>query len=164
MTRLVGIVAIVFAIATGAAAAAPPRSGVLAPGEKLGGVRLGATPAAVRAAWGRRHGVCRGCREPTWYFNYRPFAPQGAGVTFRRGRAAALFTLWSPPGWRTTSGIRLGDDVARVTRQHGALLRTECGGYYALTLGHGRVRTDFYVVGGTLWGFGLRRPALPPCR
>jgi hypothetical protein len=55
------------------AGAAPPRAGVAVPGKTLGGLALGMTPAQVRAAWGPRHGACRGCRAPTWYFNYARF-------------------------------------------------------------------------------------------
>jgi hypothetical protein len=62
--------------------------GVLVPGETLGGVRIGMTKAEVGANWGDRRGVCRECRRTTWYFNYRPFQPQGAGVVFERGRVA----------------------------------------------------------------------------
>jgi hypothetical protein len=145
------------------AAAAPPRAGVLDPGRSLGGLRLGATPAQVRAAWGSAYGVCRGCRVRTWYFTYERFKPQGAGVEFRGGRVSALFTLWSPPGWRTTKGLRIGDPVARVTLLYGPLTRTECGAYYALTL-PGRGTTAFYVVGEKVWGLGLIRPGRSPCR
>ncbi len=73
--------------------ASPPRQGLVVPGKSLGGLALGATRAEVRAAWGTRYGVCRDCRAQTWYFNLKRFEPQGAGVTFRRGRAVALFTM-----------------------------------------------------------------------
>jgi hypothetical protein len=146
------------------AGAAPPRAGVVVPGKTLGGVRLGATPAQVRSAWGSRHGTCRGCRATTWYFNRRPFEPQGTGVTFRRGRAVALFTLWSPPGWHTDRGLRIDDPSVRIAGLYGALLRVECGTYAALTLERGRTTTSFYVVDERLWGFGLTRGAEPVCR
>lgn len=109
-----------------AAAAAPPHSGLFVPGASLGGLRLGITPAQVSSAWGARHGACRGCPAPTWYFTYRPFTQQGAAVEFRQGRAAALFTLWSPPGWRTPNGLSLGDPAARVTQLYGPLPRLQC--------------------------------------
>ena len=159
------VVALISLAATSATAAAPPRAGLLVPGRTLGGVALAATPAQVTAAWGRRHGVCRGCRERTWYFNYDRFDPQGAAVEFRAGRAVALYTLWSPLGWRTTKGLRLSDDAARITTLYGALLRTDCSGYYALTLrsGHSAV-TAFYVVGEKVWAFALLRPNVPICR
>jgi hypothetical protein len=146
------------------AAAAPPRAGILAPGQSLGGLRLGMAQRAVKAAWGRSYGVCRGCADPTWYFNYVAFEPQGAGVSFRAGRVAAVFTLWSPSGWRSTDGLRLGNPRARITAQYPRAGRTTCNGYYALTVGTGASRTDFYVANGRLWAFGLRRPSVPPCR
>ena len=133
-------------------------------GKSLGGLTLGATRAQVRAAWGSRFGICRGCRKPTWYFNLRRFEPQGAGVTFRRGRAVALFTVWSPPGWRTERGLRINDPAARIAGLYGPLLRVNCGTYAALTLRRGRTTTSFYVVDEQVWGFGLSRPSEPVCR
>jgi hypothetical protein len=147
----------------GAAGAAPPREGVLAPGTSLGGIRLGAPAAAVAKQWGRSFGICSGCPRKTWYYSYVPFQPQGTGVSFRHGRVEALFTLWSPPGWRTAKGLVLGDAVARVTSLYGALLRRDCPQYYALVLRGRGVVTEFYVVDERLWGFGLSR-APSPCR
>ena len=154
------------AVAAGAAAAgaSPPREGVFEPGRSLGGLRLGMTPAEVRAAWGTTFGRCRDCRRPTWYFNYTRFAPQGAGVEFRNGRVDAIFTLWSPAGWRTTRGLRVGDEEARVTALYGALNRGECGSYRTLLLPRGRVVSAFAIVDGRVWGFALLRPPSRPCR
>jgi hypothetical protein len=152
------------ALVVPAAQAAPPKAGLLVPGKSLGGLKLGATQAQVRAAWGTGFGRCRGCSHPTWYFNYAPFSPKGAGVEFRRGRAAAIFTLWSPPGWRTPKGLRMGDEEARITALYGALTRSECGTYSALLLQQPAGVTAFYVAGGRLWGFGLLRPQVPECR
>jgi len=146
------------------ALAALPQQGVLVPGESLGGLRLGATRAQVTAAWGEQHGVCRSCRQTTWYFTYRRFEPQGAGVELRRGRVTALFTLWQPPGWRTRQGLRLGDEASRVRALHGPLARTRCSGYEALTLRRGRTLTAFYVLRDEVWGFGLLRAGGRVCR
>ena len=145
-------------------AGALPDPGTLVPGERLGGLRLGATRAQVTAAWGQSHGVCRSCRQTTWYFTYRPFEPQGAGVELRRGRVSALFTLWQPPGWRTPQGLRLGDDGSRVTALYGPLPRIRCAGYEALTLRRGQTLTVFYVLRDELWGFGLAPTGARPCR
>lgn len=141
-----------------------PQQGTLVPGETLGGLRPGATPAQVKAAWGTSFGVCRSCQRKTWYFTYRPFEPQGAGVELRRGRVAALFTLWQPAGWKTRDGLRLGDDVARVTALYGPLPRVRCAGYEALTLRRGRTLSAFYVLRDEVWGFGLARTGVPACR
>lgn len=164
MRALLVVSATLFLTATAAAAAAPPKAGVVVPGKTLGGLSLGATRAQVRTAWGPRFGVCRDCREPTWYFNLRPFEPQGAGVTFRRGRVVALFTVWSPPGWRTDQGLRIGDPAARIAGLYGPLLRVNCGTYFAMTLGRGRTTTLVYVVDEQVWGFGLSPQGEPACR
>jgi hypothetical protein len=76
-------------------------------------------------------------------------------VTFRKGRAVALFTMWSPPGWRTTRGLRIGDPEFRVEAVYGSLFRVGCGRYSALTLPGRGVTTSFYVVDEQIWGFGL---------
>lgn len=151
-------------IAVGAAAAALPRAGVLVIGNSLGGVQLGATKAAVRAKLGSFYGMCDGCADPTWYFTYRPYAAEGLGVTFRDGRAVAVYTLWKPPGWHTQDGLRLGAPVAQVTRRYGSLPVTKCGTYDALTLLKAGNITAFYVVGGRLWGFGLVGAGVSVCR
>ena len=146
------------------ASATAPRAGVLVPGKSLGGLALGATPAQVRAAWGLRHGTCRGCRAPTWYFNFKHFEPEGAGVTFRGRRAVALFTLWAPRAWRTDRGLNIGDDVSRATTLYRGLVRITCGTYYALTLNGANAVTSIYVHDEKVWGFGLSRPREPVCR
>lgn len=144
--------------------AAPPGAGVLVPGRSLGGIELGATKAEVERLWGRAYGVCRGCPQETWYFNYFAFQPRGAGVEFRGGRVTAVFTLFQPGGWRTAKGLVLGDPVVRVTALYGALIRRECGGYSALLLPGRGARTVFYVLDDRLWAFGLARDGLPLCR
>lgn len=159
---------VVAALAVGSVPAQPtaaaPRVGLLVSGKSLGGLALGAAPAQVRAAWGPRHGTCRGCRAPTWYFNFARFEPEGAGVTFRGGRAVALFTLWAPKGWRTDRGLTIGDDASRAATLHRGLVRIACGTYYALTLNHANAVTSIYVHDETVWGFGLSRPREPVCR
>jgi hypothetical protein len=154
----------VLALVSLVVALALPQNGVLAPGRSLGGVRLGDTRAAVVARWGSNYGVCRGCERPTLYWNYRRFDPQGAGATFRRGRVVALFTLWAPSGWKTTTGLLVNDNEARATELYGALPRVNCEGYDALTLRSSVAVTAIYVRLGTVWGFGLMRPSEPLCR
>ena len=147
-----------------AVAATLPPQGVLVPGRSLGGVRLGDTRAAVIAHWGTGYGICRGCPATTLYFNVRPYEPSGTAVTLKRGRVVAVVTLWSPPGWRTSRGVLVGDNTARVTTIYGALPRTNCAGYDALTLHVGRAMTAIYVRSDIVWGFGLIRPSEPVCR
>src|SRR2546423_4302532 len=82
------------------AAAAPPRKGLFVPGRSLGGLRLGMTPAQVRAAWGSSFGRCRGRPQPTWHYTYRRNHPHRAAGEFRPGRADALLTLLAPTRWK----------------------------------------------------------------
>ena len=168
LARAALAVAAVSAVALAAAtaeadAARLPERGVFVPGRSLAGARLGMTKADVLRVWGKRHGVCRGCRRTTWYFNYRPFEPEGAGVVFRRGRVVRLFTVWQPAGWRTPGGLVLGDGAGRVTELYGNLARRRCSGYIALVSSRRRAQSVFYVYRGKLWGFGLARPRMSPC-
>jgi hypothetical protein len=146
------------------AAAAPPGAGVLVPGHSLGGLELGATKAGVERSWGRAYGICRSCRRETWYFNYYAFEPRGAGVELERGRVAAVFTIYSPGGWRTNRGLSLGDPASRVRSFYKSLGQVQCRGYEALVVRSRRAVTAFYVLDDRLWGFGLSRPGLPLCR
>jgi hypothetical protein len=151
------------AVALAALALALPPAGVVVPGNSFAGLRLGATQAEVRTAWGTRYGRCRDCLQPTWYFTYKGFQPQGVGVAFRNGRATALFTIWAPSGWRTNRGLTVGDPEAHVTALYGNLPRTECGTYAALVLRRGPIDTQFYVYRGEVWGFGLSRAGARLC-
>jgi hypothetical protein len=144
-------------------ALALPQQGVVVPGQSFAGLKLGATGADIRAAWGPRFGRCRSCARPTWYFTYKKFEPQGAGVVFRAGAAEAFFTTWSPPSWRTSRGLAIGDPALRVGAIYGVLPRVECGTYAALVLRRGRTDTQFYVYQDKVWGFGLSRAGAPPC-
>jgi hypothetical protein len=133
------------------------------PGKALGGVSLGMTKQEVLAVWGKRHGVCRGCRRQTWYFNYRPFHPEGAGVVFARGKVVHVFTVWRPAGWRTARGLDLGAPVSDVSRYYGSLDRRQCTFYYALLKPGKRAESVFYIFRNRLWGFGLTTPNASPC-
>ena len=138
-------------VLAGSTSAAPPGAGVLVPGRSLGGIELGTTRAAVERSWGRAYGVCTGCDHETWYFNYYAFQPRGAGVEFRGGRVAAVFTVYQPAGWRTNRGLRLGDSETRITSLYGALVRRQCGGYSVLVLPGRDATTAFYVLDDRLW-------------
>jgi hypothetical protein len=145
------------------AAALLPHAGSFVPGESLGGVRLGMTQTQVERLWGRDHGVCRGCAQPTWFYTYKAFDPEGAEVQFARGRVVALATLWSPPGWRTPRGLEIGDETARITSVYGPLRSFACNNYAALVLPGRHATSVFYVVEGRLWGFGLVTPSRSAC-
>jgi hypothetical protein len=121
------------------------------------------TPAQVLKAWGKRHGVCRICPDRTWYFNYRPFAPEGAGVVFRGGRVVHVFTVWRPSGWKTPEGLVLGAPASDVSRMYGSLDRRPCTSYHALLKTRKRVESVFYVFRDKVWGFGLILRNASPC-
>lgn len=145
---MLGAALIAFALAL-------PAHATIVPGRSFAGLPLGATGADIRAAWGARYGVCRGCPRPTWFFTYRRFQPQGAAVSFRAGAAESFFTLRAPVGWHTNRGLGIGDPEAKVTALYGTLPRAECGTYSALVLRRRAVETEFYVYAGKVWGFGL---------
>jgi hypothetical protein len=158
------LLVVAVAAAAGAAAApgraAVPKHGVLVPGRSLGGIRLGASPASVRARLGTDYGVCRGCRTRTWYFTYEPLMPQGVAVAFGRGVVVAVYTLWQPAGWRTAGGLLLGAPAKGLP----PLRSVPCRNYRALVAHSPGALTAYYVVRGKLWGFGLLRPGTRVCR
>jgi hypothetical protein len=151
-------------VLAGAAAAAPPTGGSVTPGSSLGGLRLGATKAQVERRWGRAYGICTRCPRETWYFNYYAFQPAAIGVEFEAGRVVALYTLYSPPGWRTSSGLVLGGRIAEVRTRHAGVTRTSCDGYFALVLRRSGSLTVFYGLGDRLWAFALQGRDQPVCR
>lgn len=168
MTRAVaGVVAAAATVAlvvAAPAAAGPPAAGVLVPGRSLGGISLGVTETQVERRWGRAYGVCPRCARTTWYFNFYAFQPRGAAVELRSGRVSAIFTVYQPLGWRARGGPALGDPIAEVTAEYGALQRFECGDYYALVLPRNRSLTIFYALGDRLWAFALQASGVPVCR
>ena len=141
-----------------------PQAGTLVPGQSLGGIRLGETPHAVRAALGRRYGICDGCTRPTWYFTYKPFDAHGLAVEFVHRRVSAVYTLSQPAGWHATNGLRLGATPLQVHRRAGSLHTIACTGYDALVADTGRARTAYFIYDGHLWAFGLFLPNWSPCR
>lgn len=150
-------------LAVPAAAVEPPTGGAFTPGESLAGMRLGLTRVQVTDTWGRRHGVCRACRETTWYFNERPFEPQGAGVVFDQGRVVHAFTVWQPDGWSTPEGLTLGDQAGDIGATYGELAEEDCGDYSAVVQEGPSARSAFYVYEDEVWGFALLAPGRSPC-
>jgi hypothetical protein len=153
----------VIAVALTTLALALPQHGVVVPSESFGGLRLGATRAQVETAWGKRHTNCLDCSRATWYFTYKRFEPQGAGVSFLNGIVVSFFTIWGPPGWRTDRGLVVGDPESRIAALYGKLPRAECGTYSALVLRKGKRDTQLYVYRGEVWGFGISPAGAPPC-
>ena len=146
------------------AAAGLPRAGTLVPGRSLGGIHLGETAHAVRAALGHGFGVCNDCPRPTWYFTYKPFDPHGLAVEFLHRRVAAVYTLSQPKGWRATNGLRLGATPLQVHNRAGRLHTITCDGYDALVADRLGSRTAYFLYNGSLWAFGLFLAHWSPCR
>jgi hypothetical protein len=146
------------------AAAGLPKAGTLVPGRSLGGVRLGESPGAVRAALGTFYGTCHGCPRRTWYFTYAPFDKHGLAVEFTGGKVSAVYTLWRPAGWHGPHKLGFGSSVLAVHKLTRASHTVTCSGYAALVRDSAHARTAYYLVNGRLWGFGLFRPRASPCR
>jgi hypothetical protein len=146
------------------AAADLPKAGALVPGRSLGGIRIGESQQAVHAALGRFYGVCRDCSRPTWYFTYRPFARQGLGVEFARGRVSAVYTLWHPSGWHAQHKLGFGTLPLVVHKLVGRTTTVVCPGYDVLVRDSRHARDAYFLYGGRLWGFGLFRRGATPCR
>jgi hypothetical protein len=146
------------------AAAGLPKAGVLVPGRSLGGVRLGESPRAVRAALGTFYGTCRDCRRRTWYFTYGSFDRHGLAVELAQGRVSGVYTLWRPAGWHGPHKLGFGTSTLAVHRLTGASRTIRCGDYDALVRDSGGARTAYYLFKGRLWGFGLFERGTSPCR
>lgn len=145
------------------APAEPPTGGTFTPGSSLAGVQLGLTRAEVLESWGTRHGVCRDCDETTWYFNERPFQPEGMGVVFEAGRVVHAFTVWQPEGWTTPEGLALGAQAGEIGATYGELAEIDCGHYSALVDNGPTATSAFYVFEDEVWGFGLLERGRAPC-
>ncbi len=146
------------------AAAGLPKAGALVPGRSLGGIRLGESPRAVRAALGTFYGTCRGCPQRTWYFTYAPFERHGLAVELSGGKVSGLYTLWRPAGWHAAHKLGFGSSVLAVHNLTGASHTVTCAGYDALVRDSAQGRSAYYIVKGRLWGFGLFRRGATPCR
>jgi hypothetical protein len=146
------------------AAAGLPKAGVLVPGRSLGGLRLGESPRAVRAALGTFYGTCRGCPHRTWYFTYGAFDKHGLAVELTHGRVSGAYTLWRPAGWHAPHKLGFGSSVLAVHQLIGAARTVICNGYEALVRDSAHASTAYYLFTGRLWGFGLFRRGASPCR
>jgi hypothetical protein len=151
-----------------AIAAFLPSHGVLMPQQSLAGVRLGDTPAQVRATIGTRYSVCKTCDSPSWfYFTRADFrgGENGLGVSFRKGRVAAVYTLGYPVGWRTTQGLKVGQEQKRLIELYGGSLSPkECVGYMAHSKRGPKAVTTYFTMETFVSGFALTLPSEPVCR
>jgi hypothetical protein len=152
--------------ATPARPAALPQLGVLVSGRSLAGVALGVSAAKVRALWGDGFTVCESCRPLTWLYFLPNGDPVGAGVEFRAGHVVGVFTLGSPAGWRTETGIRVGDILGNPRVGSDRQIRWEtCSGFGARSSpsSNGQAVTSILTQGAAVYGFALTRPSVSPC-
>ena len=161
---LLVLLAAAVASAAPAAAGSLPVRGVLVPGKSLGGIRLGDSPATVRAHWGSRWRLCAVCPRTTWLYTYPRSTTSGAAVSFRSGRVVAVFTLGVPRGWRTTRGVTLGDPAEKIQDVYGTLGWSRCIGYGALSIRSGKSVASIYTYGESVYGFALTLPNEPVCQ
>ncbi len=152
------------AVAAVALVAGLPQTGRLVPDRSLAGIRIGETQQQVTATLGRSYGVCLHCARTTWYYNVKPFDQHGLGIEFTRGLVSAVYTIFEPSGWLGPRNLALGETQGQVTTSAGPLVVLDCAGYAAWVADGKRARTVYYLLNGTLWGFGLVRPHANPCR
>ena len=126
-------------------------------------MKLGDTPATVRALWGDHFTVCQGCATTTWFYIYATGDPFGASVRFREGKATGVFTLGSPPGWHTATGLRVGQLLSTFNDPSPAVEWKACNGYGAKLTETNSSVTSILTIGESVYGFALTRPSEPVC-
>jgi hypothetical protein len=146
-----------------------PSIGILKPGVSLGGLQIGETMPQVAARWGNGYRVCprSQCKGPdtVWYYVYRTAEPLGAAVRFNRsGHVTAVFTLGSPPGWRTADGLLIGQQVDAATELYGTLPLSVCLGYGAMSMRAAQTVSSIYTTGTAVYGFAITAPNEPICQ
>jgi hypothetical protein len=140
-----------------------PKQGVLVSNQSLAGIRLGDTRATVRKLWGGHYTRCTGCKPETWFYFYAPPAdPVGAGVEFVNGKVVGVFTLGSPAGWRTSTGIKVGQILGFPHASDPQWL--SCNGYSAKPATRSVTAVaSILTQGAAVYGFALTRPSVSPC-
>ncbi len=144
-----------------------PDQGVLVSGRSLAGIQLGDSMATVRALWGGHFTSCPGhTTKGMWCYLYPPpDDPVGAGVQFVGGKVVAVFTLGMTFGWRTTTGIKVGQLLNNPEGDSNDGSKwLSCSGYSAKATpnGNGAV-TSILTQGPSVYGFALTRPSVSPC-
>ena len=148
-----------------------PTRGIFFPGVKLAGVGLGLTPAKVTAILGKNYYICTPansedlCREPVWLFQYTRGEPLGVAVKFHNGKTVAVFTLGAIAGWKTNSGLKMGDPVSNIYAAYpAAAIYTKCIGFEALSMKTANSTSSFYTASGVVYGFALTTAGEKVCQ
>jgi len=149
-------------LALPAAATLPhPRSKLIVPGRSIGGVRIGQTSAAARAAWGpgdtcinKVSGECSWITIHDGVASFTLRAGRVVDVAIAAGPKAAGYAFDGPlRSLRTRRGIGIGSSVADVRVAYPGLRRTE---RELLVVADHRV-TSFTISGGRVAGVTVRR-------
>jgi hypothetical protein len=85
-------------------------------------------------------------------------------VRFEHGKVVAVFSLGSPSGWRTNSGLYIGDPIGNVYQHYATTGTTRCIGFDAITVRTGKTITAFYSAAGVIYGFAIVVPSLTVCQ
>jgi hypothetical protein len=141
-----------------------PTRGVVVPGVSFAGVRIGDTEQRVRRVWGTTYVTCNYCTDTTWLYEYRFGEPLGAAARFEHNRVVALFSLGSPAGWKTSTGLEIGDPISNVYQHYATTGTTRCVGFDAVTARTGKAVTAFYSAAGVVYGFAIVVPGLTVCQ
>jgi hypothetical protein len=137
-----------------------PVTGVLVPGQSLGGIRLGDSGGKVLTLWGRDFTMLPG-QPMTWLYMSPTGDPYGAGVSFREGKVTAIFTLGGITGWHRSDGLRVGQLFSKFNDLNGRT--TACVGYGAISSHAPDAVTSILMQGQSVYGFALTRPSEPVC-
>jgi hypothetical protein len=147
-----------------------PTTGILVPGVSLGGLHIGDTQAKVIARWGHGYRIAPKSQvkgtDTVWYYVYGRGEPLGGAVRFNKiGVVTAVFTLGSPPGWKTREGLRVGESVDKAQQLYGtSLIWSVCIGYGAMSMRTNTAVTSIYTTGAAIYGFAITKPGTPVCQ
>lgn len=156
-----------------------PQHGIFVVGKTLGGVGLGWTKAQVEKRWGLDPKICTSApscskSQPVWLYVSTVGEPLGAGVRFRDGKTASVFTLGTPGvnslsaggggGWKTPQGLSFFDPISEIYSLYPqATIDTTCNSYSAISMKQDGITSSFYTSSGTVYGFALNAPREPIC-
>ena len=148
-----------------------PAHGIVSPGVKLAGIKLGFTQTQVTAVLGKNYTLCTPansanlCKEPVLLYEYTRGEPLGLAVRLHKGRVGAVFTLGAVPGWKTPTGLKIYDEVTKIYKLYpAATTYTKCVGFEAISMKKGSVTSSFYTASGVVYGFALTAASEKICQ